>query len=377
MKKRIVRTLIILNVLIQLSITANSQEAGRLLVTTGASFLTVNPDSKGSSLGASGVASSPDLSAQYWNAAKYQFVDAQSGVSASYSPWLRNIFDDMYLASLSAFKRIGEFESIGTSLRYYTGGSIEFQELGSTQKTDVKPFEFAFDVSYIRQLSESHSASLTFRYVHSDLKLNQSAGSEGFHASHSIAADLAMYYQRYFGSKSTASCLRYGLQISNIGSKISYSDDMKYFSPTMFRAGVNYSFPLIENHYFAFGLEMSKFLIPSKTESYNQAEKTSEDSNYSVIGGMFRSFTDSPDGFKGEMKEMNWSVSMEYIFQELLFARLGYFIEHPENGNRKFLGTGVGLKYKNYKMDLSYIIPNERYHPLANTFQISIGATLQ
>lgn len=370
------KIIIILYVLLHLSQIVKSQEAGRLLVTTGTSFLTVNPDSRGSSLGASGVASSPDLNSQFWNAAKYQFLESDGGITVSYSPWLRNIFDDMYLSSISAFKKMGDYQSVGTSLRYFTGGTIEFQELGSIQKVDVKPFEFAFDVSYVRQLSEYHSASLTFRYVHSDLKLNQAAGSEGFHASKSVAADIGFYYLREFVSRHKKERLSYGVQISNIGSKVSYSDGMRYFSPTLLRAGINYRKTLIKEHYLTFGLELSKYLVPSKSVNYNNSEKLAEDDNYSVIGGIFKSFSDSPEGFKGELKEINWSASLEYSYNDQLFARLGYFMEHPENGNRKFLGTGIGILFKSYKLDLSYLIPNERYHPLANTFQISFGKLL-
>ncbi len=367
------KIIITLYVLLQLSQIVKSQEAGRLLVTTGASFLTVNPDSKGSSLGASGVATSPDLYSQFWNAAKYQFAESDGGISMSYSPWLRNIFDDMFLGNLTAFKKVDEFQSIGTSLRYFTGGDIEFQELNSPQKTEVKPFEFAVDVSYSRKLSDYHSASLTFRYVHSDLKLNQSAGSEGFHASKSVAADIGFFYLRDFVSRHKKDRLTYGLQISNIGTKISYFDGMKYFSPSLLRFGVNYKATLIEDHFLSFGFEASKYLVPSKTLDLDNSKREVSDESYSVIGGIFRSFTDSPDGFKGELKEISWSTSLEYSFKDQLFARLGYFMEHKENGGRKFLGTGMGFLFKSYRLDLSYIIPNEKYHPLANTFQISVG----
>lgn len=363
---------LILSLILFLNLTGFAQESGRLVVTTGASFLAVNPDARGSSLGASGVASAPDLNSQFWNAAKYQFLDSQTGIGLSYTPWLRSVFNDMYIASLSGFHKIGTDQAVSGSLRYYSGGMVEFQELNSSNVTEVKPYEFSFDGAYIRQLSPYLSASITFRYIHSDLKLNQSSGSDGYHTGHSFATDLGLYSSRPIYLDSVATRLTYGFQISNIGGKISYSDEMSYFLPTLFRAGINLQKEFIRKHTFCFGLEMSKFMVPSRT-SESDTEKSTQDISYSVVGGMVRSLYDSPDGLKGELREMNWSLSVEYNFQQQFYLRTGYFMEHPQNGNRKFLSAGLGLSLKRYLVDFSYIFPTERYHPLANTLQISIG----
>lgn len=355
------------------------QEGG--VITTAAPFLLISPDARAGGMGDMGAASEPDAYSQHWNPAKYAFLEEDLTVSLTYSPWLMALVSDMSLSYLTLGKKIDKRSSLAFSLLYFSLGEVLFKEHAQDLGTAYIPHEFAVDGSYSRMLTDRFSIAVAARYIYSNLTLGQHVGGASTRAGQSVAADIAGFYTEKYdigGKKTTISA---GFNISNIGSKISYSDEnvKKDFIPTNMRLGVGYKVEMDDYNSFTILADINKLLVPTPP-IYDTADgggitiSAGKDPNVSPISGVFQSFTDAPGGFKEEMKEFTWSIGGEYWYNNIVGIRGGYFHESESKGNRKFFTLGAGIKYSSFILDFSYLLPAAKLnsHPLKNTLRFSI-----
>ncbi len=353
-------------------------------ITTAVPFLMIAPDARGGSMGDAGVASAPDANSQHWNAAKYPFHDSESGISMSYSPWLRGLVNDINLAYLSGYYKFDELQAFSASLRYFSLGNVTFTDENGEFIKNVKPNEFAIDAAYSRKFSDAIAGSITGRYINSNLTKNMEVEGAESHAGQAFAVDVGAFYEKPIENADMESILRFGAFVSNIGNKISYTnvDNERDFIPINLRLGSSYTMALDDYNDLSFMIDFNKLLVPSPpiydTMDSNQDGindiLAGEDPNRSVVSGMFGSFSDAPNGFKEEMREIGISVGAEYWYDKQFALRAGYFNEHKTKGNRKYFTLGAGLRYNVFGLDFSYIIPavKEQRHPLENTLRFSL-----
>lgn len=351
-------------------------------VTTGVTSLSIAPDARGGAKGDLGAATEADVNSQYWNPAKYPFNIARAGVAASYTPWLRQLVNDINLAYVAGFYRIGDYQALSASMRYFslgevsTGSSLD----GATDMT-ISPYELAVDVAYSRMLSQNFSAAVALRFIYSDITYDY---SEETTPGKAFAADIALYWNRYFMGRSREWNMGIGLNISNIGSKISYGgDDNAEFIPTNLRLGVNFLVPINEYNKFSLAAEANKLLVPT----YPKQNEGEADQDYtdrvqkdyydiSPIAGIFKSFGDAPNGFKEEMQEIQWSVGLEYIYNDRFSLRAGYHHESENKANRKYLTVGAGFRMSVFSLDAGYVFSTAQSNPLDQTMRFSLGFDL-
>ena len=347
---------------------------GSNYVSTAVPFLSIVPDSRAGALGNSGVATSPDHNSMFWNAAKYSFTESEAGVSASYTPWLREVIDDMSISYLSGFYSLDKNQTIAASFRYFSLGEIFFQKTAEEIAIKKNPYELAFDVAYSRKLGNNISGAIAFRYIFSDLTQNSVENSKSASA---FAADLSVYHRKEYGSSNNPSVWSWGVNISNIGSKIRYSDDSdKEFIPTNLRIGSAYKHQIDRNNSITMSLDMNKLLVPSYYDDNDDDGDNVYSNDQSVMSGIFSSFSDAEGGMSEEFKEITWSLGFEYWYQNQFAIRTGYFYENEAKGNRKFYTAGVGAKLSMFDIDFSYLIPSSQNNPLQNTLRVSISANL-
>lgn len=346
-------------------------------ITTAVPFLTITPDSRHGAMGDAGVATSADANAQHWNASKFAFVEDKFGFALSYTPWLRQLVNDINLAYLSGYYQLDQNQTLGASLRYFSMGEIMLADQNGTSLASVSPNEFAFDVSYARKLSEEFSGGVALRYIRSDL--SGGIGSETYVPGNAFATDVSFYYRHNFGQSSQDQTISAGINLSNIGSKISYDDGQnKEFLPANLRLGTTYSKEFDDRNALSFSLDINKLLVPtpqpnnSSTTGGGGIVLADNYSNASPISAIFSSFTDAPGGAKEELQEINLSVGAEYWYNRQFAVRGGYFFESEYKGNRKFFSTGVGLKMNICSIDFSYLIPTQQNNPLANTIRFTL-----
>lgn len=327
-------------------------------ITTAVPFLSITPDARHAGLGDAGVASSPDANAAYWNAGKLAFIDKKYGGSLSYTPWLGKIINDMWISSLAGFYQITREQTVAVSLKYFDLGEINFRNDINDPLGDFNPKEAAFDATYSRMLSENLGVGITGRYIFSNLT---GAFMGDAKAGSSVAADVGIYYTRPLQSAKN-STLSLGAQISNIGAKISYTDnENKDFLPTNLRLGGAFNTQLDQYNSLTFLLDFNKLMVPSVP------------GDQTLLSGMFGSFSDATGGGKEELREVMISGGVEYWYHEIFSARLGYFSEARDKGNRKYLTAGLGFRRDNFGIDVAYIVPtNQREHPLAETLRFTI-----
>lgn len=354
--------------------------SGANTITTAVPFLSITPDSRAGGMGDAGVATTPDLNAQHWNPAKFAFMESEMGVALSYSPWLRNLVDDINLAYLTGYKRIDDVQTISSSLRYFSLGDIVFTSEYGQYMGQQSPNEFAVDFGYSRQLSEILSGSVAVRYIRSDLTGGQLINGVESNAGNSYAADVAFYMYNEFRANRRDNIFSAGINIQNIGAKISYTDgEVKDFIPTMLRLGAAYTTEMDAYNSFTFSVEADKLLVPTPpkdTLGFNEGEIITPggiNSDKSVIAGVFSSFTDAPGGLSEELQEINLAVGVEYWYNKQFALRAGYFYEHENKGNRKFLTAGAGLRMNVFALDFSYLLPTQRNHPLENTLRFTLS----
>lgn len=355
-------------------------EEGARVISTGVPVLLISPDSRAGAMGDVGAATTPDANSIHWNAAKLAFLEKSSGISFTYTPWLRNLVGDIGLSYLSGFYKINERSAFGGSLTYFSLGGIDFYDANGESKGNFEPNEFAIDLAYSMKLSEKLSASVTGRYIRSDLTEGQNAGTAPTYAANAFGADLGLYFQDEIKNSEYNSSYAIGFQISNLGSKISYSDAIeKEFQPANLRLGGRYTMDFNEFNTLSFMLDFNKLLVPTPA-IYDTLDQivSGMDNNVGVVQGAIQSFYDAPNGFKEEMQEINISFGAEWTYNKFLVLRGGYFNESDKKGGRKYITFGGGFKYNVMQLDISYLVPVVgNNHPLKNTLRLSLSFDFQ
>lgn len=362
-------------------------------ITTSVPFLTIAVDSRAGSMGDAGVATLPDANSQHHNPAKYVFMDKDVGMSISYTPWLRKLINDINLGYLTGYKKIGKKQVVSASLRYFSLGNITFTDIVGNVTGQFNPNEFAVDVAYSRLYARNLSGAIAMRYIYSNLTGGQFVQTTRTHPGNSVAADVAVYYHKPIQISKKDAIVTAGLNISNIGAKISYtSNDEKNFIPTTMKLGGGLSVNLDEYNSIAFTAQTEKLLVPTPPVYYpdsidsngNPVIEYGKDPNISVPVGIFQSFFDapgvakdplSPDDrsvFREEIREFNYSLGAEYWYAKQFAIRAGYFHENPTKGNREFFTVGLGLRLNVFGLDFSYLIPTYQQNPLENTLRFTL-----
>jgi len=352
----------------------NTNGSSTSAITTAVPFLTISPDSRSGAMGDAGAAISPDVNATYWNPAKLAYLENSSNMAVSYDPWLRNIVPDVYLAYLSFAGKLDERGSIGASLRYFNMGSIELYDIHQNPLGVFKPNEFSLDVSYARKFGDNFSLGLTGRYIHSDLTNGSVVEGQQTKAANDFAADVSLYIKnptRQFGKDAL---FAFGVDISNIGPKLSYTaNGQQFFLPTNLKIGVANTWFLDESNEVTLALDINKLLVPTPpVRDANGNVISGKDDNRSVVSGIFGSFSDAPGGLGEEFKEISFSPAFEYTYNKQFSLRSGYFYENPDKGNRQYFTLGAGIKYSEFKFDFSYLIAAQDQSPLANTLRFTL-----
>lgn len=350
-------------------------------VNTSVTSQTIAPDARAAGMGDVGAATDPDVNSQYWNPAKYPFCISRAGVSLNYTPWLRQLVSDMDLAYLSGYYRIGDYSAVSASLRYFSLGEVMTDydsTTGESSGMTINPYEMSFDVAYSLMLSEKFSIAAAVRWIYSDLTYDY---TEDTSPGSAFAADLACYYNDYINIGARECQLGIGLNISNIGSKITFGgDDNSEFIPTNMRLGVALMVPIDEYNRFTIAADANKLLVPTypkqeegeSTEAYQQrVQKDYYD--VSSISGIFKSFGDAPGGFKEELQEVNWSVGAEYVYNDKFTLRAGYHHESENKGHRKYFTVGAGFRMSAFSLDCGYVIATAKSNPLDQTLRFTLG----
>lgn len=344
-------------------------------VTTSVTSQSIAPDARSAGMGDVGAATDPDVVSQYWNPAKYPFNISRAGVAINYTPWLRQLISDIDLAYVAGYYRIGDYSAVSASLRYFSLGEVQMSD---DEHLTINPYEMSFDVAYSLMLSEHFSLGAAVRWIYSDLTYDFTSDTAPGSA---FAADLSCYYQNYLNIGERECQLGLGLNISNIGSKISFGgDNNSEFIPTNMRLGASLMVPIDEYNRFTIAADANKLLVPTypkqnegeSTEAYQ--ERVQKDYyDVSSISGIFKSFGDAPGGFKEELQEIQWSVGAEYIYHDKFALRAGYHHESENKGNRKYFTVGAGFKMSVFSLDAGYVIATAKSNPLDQTLRFSLS----
>jgi len=362
-------------------------EAGSRVITTAVPFLSIGPDARHGGMGDAGVASTPDANSMHWNPAQYAFIGNDMGFSMSYSPWLRKLVNDINLAYLTFYIRLNRMSTFAATMRYFSLGYIMFTDEVGNSLGEYKPNEFAIDGTYSRKFSNNFSGAVAGRFIYSNLTSGQYVQGTETTAGLSIAADVAIYYFKAVDMGAIDGDITWGLNISNIGNKISYSKTsiQKDFIPTNFRLGIGLNLHLDDYNDLGFIFDVNKLLVPTPPvyavdslgapitdAAGNYVIEKGMDPNVSVVGGMIQSWYDAPYGFNEELREFSLAFGMEYWYDKLFALRGGFFYEDKTKGNRKYFTLGAGLRYNVFGLDLSYLIPIEQQNPLENTLRFTL-----
>lgn len=361
-------------------ITAVAQDKQNMFnpVNTSVTSQTIAPDARSAGMGDVGVATDPDATSQFWNPAKYPFCISRAGVALNYTPWLRQLVSDMDLAYLSGYYRIGDYSAVSGSLRYFSLGEV-ITSSGQAGENDmtITPYEMSLDVAYSLMLSETFSISAGVRWIYSDITYDY---TEETTPASAFAADLSCYYQNYINLGQRECQLGLGMNISNIGSKITFGgSDESEFIPTNLRLGASLMIPVNEYNRFTIAADANKLLVPTYPkqdidEPDNEYEERRRRDYYDVssISGIFKSFSDAPRGFKEELEEIQWSIGAEYVYNDQFSLRAGYHHESENKGNRKYFTVGAGFKMNVFSLDAGYVIATAKSNPLDQTLRFSL-----
>lgn len=361
-------------------------------INTGVTTLGIAPDARSTGMGYLGAATDPDVNSQYWNPSKYAFGYSQGGLALSYTPWLRKIVNDIFLAEMAGYWKPGsnDNQAISASFRYFSLGEVTFggSQTGSGSVQTINPYEMAFDVGYSRKLSERFSMGVVLRYILSDLSWTDTYTSESNSAASAFSADISGYYVSYPIIGRNECQFAWGFNISNIGTKVSYDHgENNAFLPTNLRIGANFMFPLADYHTLAFGVDANKLLVPAKPRSKDYDTSTPEGqleyeqavqewNDMSPITGIFKSFSDAPGGFKEELQEITWSLGAEYAYNQQFFGRMGYYYENANKGGRSYFGFGAGFSLNVVRLDASYLLATSQNSPLDQTLRFTLSFDL-
>ena len=339
-------------------------------VFTAIPFLRINPDGRTGGMGDVGLATEADPSAIYHNASKLAFAPHDLGLGLTYTPWLRQLVDDIYIAHLAGYKRIDDIQTLGLSLRFFSLGSIQFTDIRGDDQGQYRPSEFAFDLAYARKLGDNFSTGITLKYVRSDLAKGQEVGSGNIvRAAQAVAADVSFYYENehdiLYGGKWAV-----GTAITNIGNKVSYTqEDTRDFIPINLGVGSTFELNLDDYNSLTFAFDINKLMVPTPDLS----DSTAAFRDKPLLSGMFGSFGDAPGGVSEELQELMYSFGVEYWYNKQFAVRAGHFNEHQLKGNRKYITLGLGLRYSTFGLNFSYIVPtSSQRNPLDNTLRFSL-----
>lgn len=355
-------------------------------IQTAVPSLAISPESRGAGMGDIGAATTPDVNSQHWNPSKYAFLESKAGVGLSYTPWLRKLVNDIALMYLTGYYKIGDLQTMSASLRYFSLGEVTIRESSDATGYTINPYEMALDLAYSRKLSDKFSAAVALRFIYSDMTYG---GDNEITPGSAFAADIAMYYNNYVFVGNSECLWSWGANISNIGSKISYDQgNNSSFIPTNLRLGTSLLYPIDEYNRIAFSADVNKLLVPtppigSYTVDDDGNATITDDAawedykNMSPISGIFKSFSDAPGGFSEELKEINWSIGAEYIYDQRFFLRGGYYHESAIKGNRKYYTFGAGFKMNIFQLDAAYMIAAAQQSPLDQTLRFSLSFDME
>jgi len=336
---------------------------------------TIAPDARGGGLGDTGAATDPDVFSQYWNPAKYPFNISRAGVAVNYTPWLRQLVNDIDLAYLVGYYRIGDYAAVSGSLRYFSLGEVYLSE--SDDAMTISPYEMSIDVAASIMLSEKFSLAAAVRWIYSDLTYDYTSDTSPGSA---FAADLACYYQSFPMIGNRECQLGLGLDISNVGSKIRFGGtDISEFIPTNLRLGAALTVPIDEYNKIMIAADANKYLVPTvpkqeEGEEYSDyQERLQEYYDMSPITGIFKSFNDAPGGFSEELKEIRWSLGAEYTYNDKFSVRAGYHHQSESKGNLKYFTVGAGFKMSVFALDVNYLLATAKSNPLDQTLRFSLS----
>lgn len=354
----------------------NTNGTNSSAIPTAVPFLLISPDSRSGGMGEAGVATSPDVNANFWNPSKLAFLDGTDDLSASYSPWLRSLVPDVSLSYLSYAHKLDERNTIGASLRYFNLGSINLRDANQNDQGTYTPNEFSIDGTFARSFGNDFSLGLTLRYIHSSLANGSFLAGQQVKAGNAVAADVSLFYRKSIQEFGNDATFAFGTNISNIGSKISYSTNgTKYFLPTNLKIGVANTFNLDASNQFTITLDLNKLLVP--TPPIRDADGNiikGKNDDISVPAGIFGSFSDAPGGFHEELQEVSLSPGVEYWYNKQFALRLGYYYQNPNKGGLHYFTLGTGFKYDIFAFDFSYIAASQQNSPLANTLRFTLTA---
>ena len=348
-------------------------------VNTSVTSQSIAPDARAAGMGDVGVATDPDVVSQYWNPAKYPFTISRAGVALNYTPWLRQLVSDMDLAYLAGYYRIGDHSAVSGSLRYFSLGEVQTSsDVSGSSDMTINPYEMSLDVAYSLMLSEHFSLGAAVRWIYSDLTYDY---TEDTSPGNAFAADISAYYQNYLNLGERECQLGLGLNISNIGSKITFGgDDNSEFIPTNLRLGASLMVPIDEYNRFTIAADANKLLVPTYPRqnegesSGDYTERVQRDYyDVSSISGIFKSFGDAPGGAKEELQEIQWSVGAEYVYHDQFSIRAGYHHEAENKGNRKYFTVGAGFRMSVFSLDAGYVIATAKSNPLDQTLRFTLS----
>ncbi|MEL0201861.1 MAG: type IX secretion system outer membrane channel protein PorV [Flavobacteriaceae bacterium] len=353
-----------------------SQQNQRV-ITTGVPFLLITPDARAAGMGDQGVATSADAFSQQWNPAKYVFAESNQALAISYTPYLSKLVNDIFLGNLTYFKRLNNRSAWAMSLKYFSLGEIQFNDLvGGTIVNQglERPNELTLDLSYALQLGKNFSMAVAGRYIRSDLKITTDLDAS---SANTLAVDLAAFYQSQpFEMLDLSTRYRGGITISNVGPRLKYDiGGQKNFLPTNLKLGSGLAFMLDTQDALTVTFELNKLLVPTPVAQYNDSGVFLgyQQPDINFLQGIGQSFDDAPDGLREELKEINWSLGLEYVYQGVFALRSGYFNESPEKGSRRFLTFGAGFGLRQMDMDISYLFSTSSVRsPLENTLRFSV-----
>jgi len=377
MSKRFAISLSLLAGLAATGAQAQTNVDGKInTITTAVPFLRISPDARSGAMGDVGLAISPDANAQYWNVAKLPFTTKKFGISATYTPWLKDLVPDIFLAYVSGYAKFGKDDNqvISGSLRYFSLGDITYTRDGINPDGTGKPREFSLDLGYSRRLSPYLSLGLTGRYIHSSIA--SGAINQDYKPGTAVAADLGVFYSKTreideFRNRNFS----FGAVISNLGSKISYNSTRKDFIPINLGLGIAYTSKFDEYNKITFALDVNKLLVPTPLDSNGDAAGGQYYPDKTVVSGVLGSFGDAPDGFAEELREFQVSIGAEYWYQDQFALRAGYFYEDKTKGDRKYFTVGLGARYNIFTLNFAYLVPSGsgiNRNPLSNTLRFSL-----
>ena len=356
-------------------IVGSAQSTNKLnVVTTAVPFLRISPDARTGGMGDLSVATSPDANSGFYNLAKIPFNESQAGIGVTYTPWLKDLgLNDVYLASLSGYYKFDENQAINASVRYFSLGNIQFTDNLGNDLNSFRPKEFGIDVGYSRKLSDKMGMGVGLKYIYSNLAGGAATNGSNYKAGTAVAGDLGFYYT---GTNDIGTGWAFGVALTNLGSKIAYTDnaDQKDFIPANLGFGTTYTKVFDEQNKISFGVDVNKLLVPTPPATGDQAA-LDEYRKQGVVNSWFSSFSDAPGGFSEEMKEFQFSIGGEYWYNNQFALRTGYFWEDATKGNRKYFTMGIGIKYNIFGLNFSYLIPSGsgvNRNPLSNTLRFSL-----